>query len=102
MAPITESTVSDLKDLVHKLEGRVHQLEERLGEGGKRSKSASESMRMILIGPPGAGESNAAHLVLRLLTAGSAGKGTQAPKIKDKYCVCHLVSTANIRFARHR
>lgn len=20
------------------------------------------------------------------------GKGTQAPKIKDKYCICHLVS----------
>jgi hypothetical protein len=56
MAPITDSTVSDLKDLVHKLEARVHQLEERLGEGGKKPKSVSKSMRMILIGPPGAGE----------------------------------------------
>jgi adenylate kinase len=57
MAPITDSTVSDLKDLVDKLEARVHQLEERLGEGGRRPKPPSESMRMILIGPPGAGES---------------------------------------------
>jgi hypothetical protein len=56
MAPITDSTVSDLKDLVHKLEARVHQLEERLGDGGKKPKSLSDSMRMILIGPPGAGE----------------------------------------------
>jgi adenylate kinase len=56
MAPITDSTVSDLKDLVHKLEARVHQLEERLGDSGKKPKTVSESMRMILIGPPGAGE----------------------------------------------
>jgi len=56
MAPITESTISDLKDLVHKLEARVHQLEERLGDGGKKPKRLSDSMRMILIGPPGAGE----------------------------------------------
>jgi adenylate kinase len=56
MAPITDSTVSDLKDLVHKLEVRVHQLEERLGDGGKKPKRLSDSMRMILIGPPGAGE----------------------------------------------
>ena len=60
MAPITDSTVSDLKDLVHKLEARVHQLEYRLGEGGNKPKTVSESMRMILIGPPGAGESDVA------------------------------------------
>ena len=54
MAPITETTVSDLKDLVHKLEARVHHLESRYESGGKKQ-SAAESMRMILIGPPGAG-----------------------------------------------
>ena len=55
MAPITETTVSDLKDLVHKLEARVHHLESRYESGGKTSPSTEESMRMILIGPPGAG-----------------------------------------------
>lgn len=55
MAPITETTVSDLKDLVHKLEARVHHLESRYESGGKTSQSTAESMRMILIGPPGAG-----------------------------------------------
>ena len=55
MPPITDETVSNLKDLVHKLEVRVHQLESRLGEGGKKSASPLVSMRMILIGPPGAG-----------------------------------------------
>lgn len=28
-------------------------------------------------------------MVLRIET----GKGTQAPKIKEKYCICHLVSS---------
>jgi adenylate kinase len=93
MAPITDSTVSDLKDLVHKLEARVHQLEARLGDGGKKPKSLSDSMRMILIGPPGAGEpSHSRTPILQMLTLCFAGKGTQAPLIKDKYCVCHLVS----------
>jgi hypothetical protein len=55
MAPITETTVSDLKDLVHKLEARVHHLESRYESGGKKPQSAAQSMRMILIGPPGAG-----------------------------------------------
>ena len=54
MAPITDQQVGDLKDLVHKLEARVYSLERRL-EGGKKP-SVTDSMRMILIGPPGAGE----------------------------------------------
>lgn len=56
MAPIREDTVNDLKDLVAKLESRVRQLEERLGEDGVKSRSPSQTMRMILMGPPGAGE----------------------------------------------
>jgi len=79
MAPITDEAVGDLKDLVHKLEARVRQLEDRLGEGGKGPKAPTESMRMILIGPPG------------------AGKGTQAPNIRDKYCVCHLATGDMLR-----
>lgn len=54
MAPITDSQVDDLKDLVHKLEARVWSLERRLE--GEKKPSAVETMRMILIGPPGAGE----------------------------------------------
>ena len=54
MAPITEETVNGLRDLVDKLEARVHQLESKLG--GSEKQDASQSMRMILIGPPGAGE----------------------------------------------
>lgn len=54
MAPIKDETVDNLKDLIHQLESRVHQLEAKLA--GNVSKSdTTESMRMILIGPPGAG-----------------------------------------------
>ena len=55
MAPITDQHVEDLKDLVHKLESRVYSLERRL-EGGDKKPSVTDSMRLILIGPPGAGE----------------------------------------------
>jgi adenylate kinase len=55
MAPIREETVHDLKDLVAKLETRVRQLEDRLGGDGHKSRTPSQAMRMILMGPPGAG-----------------------------------------------
>ncbi|KAI9851095.1 MAG: adenylate kinase [Pleopsidium flavum] len=84
MAPIKDDTVGALKDLVNKLESRVEQLEAKLqhAEGGpvaRKSKANTESVRMILMGPPG------------------AGKGTQAPRIKDKYCVCHLATGDMLR-----
>ena len=59
MAPITDEMVQSLQDTIAKLESRVHQLESRLGGGdGGSSKAPSDgqSARMILMGPPGAGE----------------------------------------------
>jgi len=59
MAPITDETVGALRDLVNKLEARVEQLEAKLHSGGdgpaRKTKSNTESIRMILMGPPGAG-----------------------------------------------
>lgn len=62
MAPIKDETVDALKDLIHKLESRVEQLEAKLEhkEGGpiaRKTKSNTESVRMVLMGPPGAGMS---------------------------------------------
>jgi hypothetical protein len=65
MAPITDSAVSDLKNLVHKLEVRIAELETKLDGGKSSSGSDAGSMRMILMGPPGAGTSMAVLCVFR-------------------------------------
>ncbi|KAG9385001.1 adenylate kinase [Pyrenophora tritici-repentis] len=55
MAPMADSSVDDLKNDVKRLEQRIAELESRLaGHGGVAA--ATESVRMILMGPPGAGE----------------------------------------------
>jgi hypothetical protein len=53
MAPSRDESVDSLKDIIGKLESRVAQLEHRLVHGDDDSKK--ESMRMVLMGPPGAG-----------------------------------------------
>lgn len=57
MAPIRDETVDALKDLIHQLQSRVEQLEARLHDKDG-SRGPTEQMRMILMGPPGAGRSS--------------------------------------------
>ncbi|KAI0202567.1 adenylate kinase-domain-containing protein [Astrocystis sublimbata] len=64
-----------LQDVVSGLEERVKRLEQR--QSGQPI--TADSVRMILIGPPG------------------AGKGTQAPKIKEKFSCCHLATGDMLR-----
>jgi hypothetical protein len=54
MAPITDDKVEELRTQYHALEERIHRLEQRL-ETGEAKPTVAESMRLILIGPPGAG-----------------------------------------------
>lgn len=59
MAPTAEDLVETLKSTVDKLESRVAELEGKLRSQAGGSTGGSQSndgMRMILIGPPGAGE----------------------------------------------
>ena len=56
MAPIQDTVVDDLKNTVGRLEKRIVELEQRLGGGSGSSASQAEGVRMILMGPPGAGE----------------------------------------------
>ena len=57
MAPITDTIVDELKSTVSRLEQRIVELENKLtGNDGSASSTSQESVRMILMGPPGAGE----------------------------------------------
>jgi adenylate kinase len=67
--------MDQLKDLVTKLENRIVSLEQKAG----LTTSLPPALRMVLIGPPG------------------AGKGTQAPNLKEKYCACHLATGDMLR-----
>ena len=60
MAPIKDETVDALREMVNKLESRIEQLENKLQHVGgdapsRKPRTSSESIRMILMGPPGAG-----------------------------------------------
>ncbi|SGZ50046.1 CIC11C00000000255 [Sungouiella intermedia] len=68
-------SVEDLKAVVSKLQDRIHQLEQKAGI----IPAVPKSVRMVLIGPPG------------------AGKGTQAPNLKEKFCACHLATGDMLR-----
>ena len=59
MAPITDETVQALRETIHKLETRVQQLESKLGGDGadsERDGNVGKSIRMVIMGPPGAGQ----------------------------------------------
>jgi adenylate kinase len=55
MAPITDDQVNSLKAQVKALEKRIYELEQKAS--GAPAPNISDQMRMILIGPPGAGTS---------------------------------------------
>ena len=65
----------DLKQVVNQLQDRITQLEKKAGI----VPNVPKSIRMVLIGPPG------------------AGKGTQAPNLREKFCACHLATGDMLR-----
>ncbi|KDN41205.1 Adenylate kinase 1, partial [Rhizoctonia solani AG-8 WAC10335] len=75
MAPTDE--VAYLKGLARQLQEKIERLEKDAVR--KVTPTPAQQLRMILIGPPG------------------AGKGTQAPTIRDKFCVCHLATGDMLR-----
>ncbi|RSL54407.1 adenylate kinase [Fusarium duplospermum] len=70
-----EDELKQLKSVISSLDSRIKTLEAR----ATGSPVSTEEIRMILIGPPG------------------AGKGTQAPKIKEKFSCCHLATGDMLR-----
>jgi len=77
MAPTDSSVVDELKGIITKLESRVEELEQKLS--GKDA--AASSMRMILMGPPGAGEPHAHQRFLMTvsLICATQAKGRKLP-----------------------
>ncbi|KLO15345.1 adenylate kinase 1 [Schizopora paradoxa] len=76
MAPADE--LAYLKSLVNQLNDKIKTLEDK-AKTAVTGPTPAEQLRMILVGPPG------------------AGKGTQAPRIRDTYCVCHLATGDMLR-----
>ncbi|KAF9776067.1 adenylate kinase [Fusarium sp. DS 682] len=70
-----EDELKQLKDVISTIDTRIKKLEAR----ATGSPMSTEEIRMILIGPPG------------------AGKGTQAPKIKERFSCCHLATGDMLR-----
>ena len=62
MAPLADSAVSDLQSTVSRLEKRIAELESRLQGQASIGDQSQESVRMILIGPPGAGASSTKYM----------------------------------------
>jgi len=75
MAPTDELTY--LKSLLTQLTKKIEDLEGKAK--GAIVSTPAQQLRMILVGPPG------------------AGKGTQAPTIREKFCVCHLATGDMLR-----
>ncbi|KAI5479187.1 adenylate kinase [Pseudohyphozyma bogoriensis] len=85
--------LAHLKDLVSQLQAKIVRLEEqaanKVGEvkgavvdavsSSKDALTPAQHLRIVLMGPPG------------------AGKGTQAPNIKEAYNVCHLATGDMLR-----
>ncbi|RDX52837.1 adenylate kinase [Polyporus arcularius HHB13444] len=63
-----------LKSLVTQLNEKISTLEAKAKEAVTGPKTPAQQLRTILVGPPG------------------AGKGTQAPRIRDEFCVCHIAT----------
>ncbi|KAG6831209.1 adenylate kinase [Tricholoma furcatifolium] len=65
-----------LKSLVAQLNEKITAIE---AKSKPAPKTPAQQLRTILVGPPG------------------AGKGTQAPRIRDEFCVCHLATGDMLR-----
>ena len=97
MAPTDE--LEYLKSLVGQLNDKIKSLEEK-AKSAVKPKTPAQQLRTILVGPPGSGSSPfCASFVMRVLTNAwfYSGKGTQAPRIAETYCVCHLATGDMLR-----
>ncbi|KAI9483597.1 MAG: adenylate kinase-domain-containing protein [Benjaminiella poitrasii] len=76
MADQQSSVLEEIKKNIQDLQQKFEALEKKVAGGVPK-----QELRMVIMGPPG------------------AGKGTQAPAIKEKFCACHLATGDMLRAA---
>lgn len=76
MSSKDSAVLEEIKKNIQSLHERFDALEKKVAQGVPK-----DQLRMVIMGPPG------------------AGKGTQAPAIKEKFCVCHLATGDMLRAA---
>ncbi|CEQ39700.1 SPOSA6832_01268 [Sporobolomyces salmonicolor] len=98
------SQLEHLKSLVSQLQAKIERLEQQAVASANDAKakvgSAVESAKDTVKGAVGGASQTltpAQHLRLVLMGPPGAGKGTQAPMIKEKYNVCHLATGDMLR-----
>jgi adenylate kinase len=84
-----------LKSLVAQLNAKIQVLQTRAKGERSGEKSPLQQLRTILIGPPGAGKSDFSVVGNALILF--PGKGTQAPRVRDEFCICHLATGDMLR-----
>ena len=92
-----------LKSLVAQLNQKISTLEAKT-KAAAPSRTPASQLRTILIGPPGAGTLCLLaarrvpwHRCAHCCALRHVGKGTQAPRIRDQFCVCHLATGDMLR-----
>ncbi|GAA5937491.1 hypothetical protein JCM1841_006168 [Sporobolomyces salmonicolor] len=98
------SQLEHLKSLVSQLQAKIERLEQQAVASANDAKakvgSTVESAKDTVKGAVGGASQTltpAQHLRLVLMGPPGAGKGTQAPMIKEKYNVCHLATGDMLR-----
>ncbi|KAI8645958.1 adenylate kinase-domain-containing protein [Parasitella parasitica] len=76
MADQHSAILEEIKKNIQSLHEKFEALEKKVAAGVPK-----QELRMVIMGPPG------------------AGKGTQAPAIKEKFCACHLATGDMLRAA---
>jgi hypothetical protein len=104
MSPSDE--LAYLKTLVGQLNEKITELE---AKAVAKKPTPAQQLRTILVGPPGAGAHSVPSCLLPyslihrndalffFFSFACAGKGTQAPRIRDEFCVCHLATGDMLR-----
>ncbi|GAA5947294.1 hypothetical protein JCM3775_004164 [Rhodotorula graminis] len=104
----SQTNVDQLKQLISQLQAKVERLEQQAQSSATDAKnkvadsltSAKDAVKDTLAGTTAQAKdalTPAQHLRLVLMGPPGAGKGTQAPKIKEAYNVCHLATGDMLR-----